>query len=93
MSYDKARKALIAKGFRPYRFPGKPACLGMEQICSRFPETIDCYGTGRAQCEFLFVNKDETAGIEVTTVGEGPIPSVDSLRRLDAVEVYEATVD
>ena len=68
--YSDARVSLLALGWKPAPVPtAEQFCTGgREDVCSRYPETLSCSGTGRAFCSFAWRQGQRL--IEVTTQGE-----------------------
>ncbi|TDR87102.1 hypothetical protein [Enterovirga rhinocerotis] len=71
MAYSAARGALIAKGFQPVRSADRRddrCSAGRQDVCTAYPETVSCDGTGAAACRFIFSRKD---GTTLTVVADG----------------------
>lgn len=68
--YTQVRREMIAAGYRPTQVRDRPPCnqTFFEDTCRAYPEVMDCSGTGRAYCEFNFVN---ARGQRLTVVTEG----------------------
>lgn len=74
MPYAQARLALLSAGWSPS--PQEPAqsaeqrCGVRVEICSAYPETEACSGTGMGFCAFRFRNARGLI-LAITTTGEG----------------------
>ncbi len=67
--YATARAFLLKQGWQPVHAPDPGfVCSSGDPRCEGRPETVDCAGTGAANCIFRW--KRETVVIEVNTVGE-----------------------
>jgi hypothetical protein len=67
--YAKARKSLVKQGWKPVREPERGfKCEKGDVRCKGRPETVDCAGTGDANC--IFRRKRKGVVIDVNTVGE-----------------------
>lgn len=67
--YAKARKMLVKKGWTPVHEPDAGfVCEKDDPRCKGRPETVDCAGTGMANCIFRWKRKGVV--IDVLTIGE-----------------------
>ncbi|MFO1125713.1 MAG: hypothetical protein U1E25_10775 [Methylocystis sp.] len=67
--YAKARKHLLKMGWKPVHEPEAGfVCQKDDPRCKGRPETVNCAGTGLANCIFRWKRKDVV--IDVLTVGE-----------------------
>lgn len=67
--YAKARKHLLKKGWMPVHEPEDGfVCQKDDPRCTGRPETVNCAGTGLANCIFRWKRKGVV--IDVLTVGE-----------------------
>jgi hypothetical protein len=71
--YDAVRNRLIRAGYRIVRFQRGPLfepCPDYPSECERYPEAINCSGTGLAFCQFAFFDPAHRRYVVVTTHGE-----------------------
>lgn len=67
--YAKARAFLLKRGWKPVHAPDPGfKCSKGDVRCEGRPETVDCAGTGAANCVFRW--KRRAVVIDVNTVGE-----------------------
>ncbi len=72
MAYATARGVLMSRSFSPVvsgERDGSRCSAGRQDVCTAYPETIACAGTGSAACRFIFSGPN---GASVTLVAEGP---------------------
>ena len=67
MLYRDVRSKLMEMGWRPLKLPSAAGCTW--DNCKDFPETLVCYGVGRAPC--LYTWERNSIQMIVTAVGEG----------------------
>ncbi len=68
-SYAAARETLLKQGWKPVHQPDKGfVCQKGDERCEGRPETVDCAGTGLANCIFRWKRKGVV--IDVLTAGE-----------------------
>lgn len=65
--YREVRVSLAKMGWQQFRVPTSPGCNW--DNCKQFPETIQCFGTGRAPCFYSW--RRGSAQMIVVAVGEG----------------------
>jgi hypothetical protein len=67
--YATARKSLLKRGWKPVHAPDQGfECMKGDKRCEGRPETVNCAGTGLANCLFRWKRKGVV--IDVNTVGE-----------------------
>lgn len=69
--YSKARKTLLAQGYKPVLLATKRDC-DYESLCKRYPEMEACAGTGTGPCKFVW---RKHGLIDVFTEWDPPIVS------------------
>lgn len=67
MLYRDVRAKLVEMGWQPFKLPSAEGCTW--DNCRDFPETLACYGVGRAPC--IFTWKRGKTLLKVVAVGEG----------------------
>jgi len=68
LPYATARESLVKQGWRPIHTPDPGfVCEKGDRRCKGRPETVDCAGTGLANCFFRWKKKKTV--IEITTAG------------------------
>lgn len=67
MLYRDVRSKLMEMGWRPFKLSSAEGCTW--DNCKDFPETLVCYGVGRAPC--LYTWERNSIQMIVTAVGEG----------------------
>lgn len=67
MLYRDVRPKLMKMGWRPIKLPSAEGCSW--ENCKDFPETLACYGVGRAPCQYTW--ERDSSQMIVTAVGEG----------------------
>lgn len=75
--YEAIRREMIEDGYEPTPVAGRANCEDTfyVEVCRRYPEVVDCSGTGRAYCEFNFVNA-EGSRLSVITEGKADLTAV-----------------
>ncbi len=75
--YEVIRNGMIAEGYRPRPVGNRTDCEDTfyVDVCRRYPEVVDCSGTGAAYCEFNFVNQ-QGRRLSVITKGETDLTAV-----------------
>jgi hypothetical protein len=73
--YAQARKTLTGSGYSPVKNSDGDTC-DAKSDATCFPEKVDCAGSGRGQCIFLW--SKGSVKVEIVTVGERP--TVDRVR-------------
>lgn len=69
--YDLVRRELVSKNMSPAnRVHTVAESFCSDGFCSRYPEVIECAGTGVRPCRFDFVERGSNAHYVVTTTGE-----------------------
>jgi hypothetical protein len=71
--YDAVRTRLVRAGYQLVRFQRGlhfEPCPDDPASCARYPEVINCSGTGMAYCQFAFFNPAQRRYVVVTTHGE-----------------------
>lgn len=79
--YAGVRAGLIARGYRPLRFPDatlRERCFTRAEICNAYPETESCAGTGLGQCLFVFAAP--RGGYHTVTTGGEALSELHVLR-------------
>lgn len=87
--YTQVREQLLRAGFLAEQLPAAETdrCApGRAEMCTTFPETRWCLGTGKATCEFVLRNP-RGGLIQVTTRGEDEDPAVQSIKRMTDREI------
>ena len=90
-SYESARQRLVQQGFDPVRIldrgAGNPTCdpVGTNAMCRAWPELLNCAGTGRNPCEFLYRRRADGKFWVVVTYGEAGAPPKEDLRDVTIV--------
>ncbi|VWD49291.1 hypothetical protein BCO71033_05187 [Burkholderia contaminans] len=74
MPIDKARKVLVAHGWKPVRGSASGEARHSALVRRGIVETGSCAGTGLGYCDFGYAGAAGT--LTLTTVGEGDFPSV-----------------
>ena len=71
-SYEAAKSLLIKSGFKPVPLKhNKDTDFFCEEgFCQKYPEAINCSGTGLSPCRFVFFSKEKNAYFIVDTRGE-----------------------
>ena len=70
-SYDAARALLLKSGFGPVALKHHSDDYFCEDgFCKRYPEALNCAGTGLSPCQFVFSSKDKKGYFIVDTQGE-----------------------
>lgn len=70
--YPVARSELAALGYAPIRVARRASWMGCPypDDCRRYPELLQCSGTGIALCDFVFRKRRTGKYVFVTTYGE-----------------------
>jgi hypothetical protein len=87
--YDEVRAELIKSGYRPVRLKHDASDLfcRADNFCGRYPEVLNCDGTGINPCVFAFIRPASRKYIAVITYGEVRLkvsdvraPSIDDMQ-------------
>jgi hypothetical protein len=71
-SYTSVRSALISHGFQPIRLKHDESVelFCYNDFCKRYPEALNCAGTGLNPCTFVYFLKTKRKYLIVNTHGE-----------------------
>lgn len=85
--YPAARSKLASLGYAPIRVTRRALWMGCPYAddCRRYPELLQCSGTGIALCDFVFRKRQTGRYVLVTTYGEEQrrVHSLSYARRYD----------
>ena len=74
-TYEEERSALLKQGLQavPLTHDASDLVCASDDFCKRYPEVIDCAGTGVNPCLFAYFRPRDREFLVVETYGEEPI--------------------